>query len=181
MTEPRTPRLPLSRVVGATVGAAGIAAIALYRRNPSQRWNVQTEVRIAAPPEEVWRTLVDFASYPEWNPFLIKMDGVAQEGEALTGVTLLKNGRTYGFSSTFARAETSRHLSWGGGSRRMLSGLHWIDLEQADDGASTLVRHGEDWTGILIPLLKAFGIDEERYLAMNEALRIRTERRVAEA
>ncbi|HEY3237882.1 MAG TPA: SRPBCC family protein, partial [Polyangiaceae bacterium] len=35
----------------------------------------RAEVAIQADPLEVWRTLVDFSSYHEWNPFITRIEG----------------------------------------------------------------------------------------------------------
>ena len=171
----RSTRSRFGRPAAAFVAAAAAGGVGLYLRNPSQRLDVRTDVKIAASPDEVWRTLVDFAAYPDWNPFLVEMHGDPTEGAPLTGVSRLSGGRRFGFNSTVTRAEVGRHLAWSGGSRRLLWGRHWLALEPVDGGAATVVSHGEEWRGLLIPLLSPFGLGEHSYVAMNEALRRRVE------
>jgi Polyketide cyclase / dehydrase and lipid transport len=36
---------------------------------------IHTEIEINAPGESVWRALTDFAAYPEWNPFIRRVEG----------------------------------------------------------------------------------------------------------
>ena len=36
---------------------------------------VFSEIDIQAPAERVWQVLTDFASYPEWNPFIRRING----------------------------------------------------------------------------------------------------------
>ena len=36
---------------------------------------IQTEIETDAPPEDAWRVLTDFASYPAWEPFVKKVLG----------------------------------------------------------------------------------------------------------
>jgi hypothetical protein len=38
---------------------------------------IATEVALQASPEKIWQTLIDFASYPEWNRFLKAVRGQA--------------------------------------------------------------------------------------------------------
>lgn len=41
---------------------------------------VSDEVEIDAPAELVWSVVVDFARYPEWNPFTVRVDTVLELG-----------------------------------------------------------------------------------------------------
>jgi uncharacterized membrane protein len=44
---------------------------------------VFSEVKIQAPAERIWQVLTDFASYPEWNPFIRRISGQPKEGTRL--------------------------------------------------------------------------------------------------
>ena len=46
--------------------------------------NLETRIRINASVDDVWNVLTDFKSYPEWNPFVIKIDGKGEVGQHLT-------------------------------------------------------------------------------------------------
>lgn len=37
----------------------------------------RTEVVIDAPPDEVWRVMLDTDAYGEWNPFIVRVDRLA--------------------------------------------------------------------------------------------------------
>ena len=37
---------------------------------------LRSHIEIDAPPEEVWRVLVDLERYHEWNPFMVEARGV---------------------------------------------------------------------------------------------------------
>ncbi len=39
-----------------------------------------TEISITAPPDRIWHLLTDFASFPQWNPFIRRASGELSEG-----------------------------------------------------------------------------------------------------
>lgn len=41
---------------------------------------VSETVEIEAPPEAVWSVVTDFARYPEWNPFTVRVEAQLQLG-----------------------------------------------------------------------------------------------------
>ena len=55
---------------------------------------IRTEIEIAAPPSEVWRVLLDFRRYPEWNPFIVELKGEAKTGAALDLTISLPNSNS---------------------------------------------------------------------------------------
>jgi uncharacterized protein YndB with AHSA1/START domain len=44
---------------------------------------LHTEIEIDAPAERVWGVLTDFASYPQWNPFIRSISGEPNIGGRL--------------------------------------------------------------------------------------------------
>ncbi|WP_018289714.1 SRPBCC family protein [Verrucomicrobium sp. 3C] len=44
---------------------------------------IATKIEIKASPVAVWNELVDFSSYPQWNPFLRSVRGEAHPGARL--------------------------------------------------------------------------------------------------
>ena len=36
---------------------------------------LSSEIEIDASPDRVWSVLTDFAAYPDWNPFIRRLDG----------------------------------------------------------------------------------------------------------
>ncbi len=54
-------------------------------------YQIETEIEIAASPERVWSILMDFSAYPEWNPFIRSLSGVAKPGEKLRAPFSLRN------------------------------------------------------------------------------------------
>ena len=56
------------------------------------RHELITRIEIAAPVERVWSILADFTEYPQWNPFIRSVSGIARRGERLR-VSIQPKGR----------------------------------------------------------------------------------------
>ncbi len=73
----------------------GFVAFLIYLRtlanNASPVFTVEHSVEIAATPEQVWRVLTDFAAYPEWNPYILSLEGDLSPGRAVS-VTIKQDG-----------------------------------------------------------------------------------------
>ena len=69
---------------------------------------LQAEVEVQASAERVWEVLTDFATYPQWNPFIVKASGepVPGAGVRVGGHSLRTNER--GQASLKLRAGTYR-------------------------------------------------------------------------
>jgi hypothetical protein len=138
---------------------------------------IQTEIEIDAPPEEVWRVLTDFASYPVWNPFVKKVEGEPRVGGRLEIFVQVPEGRGMKFTPRVLRYERPRELRWIGSLPipGLFNGEHIFKLEPAGPGRTRFL-HGERFTGLLIPLMGAMFEKVERgYRLMNEALKTRVE------
>ena len=44
---------------------------------------LHSQIEINASAERVWQLLTDFASYPQWNPFIRRISGEPTTGERL--------------------------------------------------------------------------------------------------
>ena len=44
---------------------------------------IRTEIAINASAERVWTVLTDFASFPQWSPFIAAAEGELTPGSAL--------------------------------------------------------------------------------------------------
>ena len=135
--------------------------------------SITTEVHIEATPERVWHILTDLDRYPEWNPFITQASGQLAEGGRLSiqagGMAFKPVVRVY---------RPSQELQWLGSLwfRGLFDGAHRFELVPQSDG-TTLLRHSEDFSGLLVGLL-ASKLDRDTragFVAMNEALKARAE------
>lgn len=140
---------------------------------------IQTEIRIGATPEEVWRVLTDFGAYTQWNPFVKSVKGELKEGARLEIFVQIPEGRGMKFKPKVLRVEPARELRWLGSLPipGLFNGEHIFRLEQAGAG-STRFLHGERFTGLVIPFIGGT-LDKTRrgYELMNAALKARVEGR----
>jgi hypothetical protein len=135
---------------------------------------LQTEVEIAAPAERVWQLLTDFQGYPQWNPFILSIAGVAEPGTRLAVNIQPPGGKAMTFRPVVLQATAPRELRWMG--RLLVPGLfdgeHAFRIERLDGQRIRFVQH-ERFSGLLVPALwRRVGTDTERgFNAMNAALK----------
>lgn len=100
---------------------------------------LRAETTIAAPPEQVWALLTDFARMPEWSPELVRMlplkPGGLRVGQWYLGVNRRK-AVVWPTRSVVAVLEPGRSVAWDTRS----SGARWI-WELSPDAAGTRVVH----------------------------------------
>ncbi len=139
---------------------------------------LRTEIEIGAPAERVWQILTDFASYPEWNPFVRSISGEAKEGAQLEVYLQPSGARGMTFRPTVLNAEPSRQFSWLG--HLFISGLfdgeHAFEIERLAENRVRFVQR-ESFRGLLVPLLLRMVENDTRrgFEEMNAALKSRAE------
>lgn len=140
---------------------------------------ILTETEIAAPADRVWGVLTDFASYPQWNPMLVHM-----EGDAVVGGTLRFRAKLgplrVPLNAEVVVAEPGRELRWIGlaqhGLRRVVSGEHYFLIDPISNNRCRLT-HGEEFRGWLIPnSTRIADALKPQYENLNRAIRERSER-----
>lgn len=139
---------------------------------------VACTIEIDAPADVVWRVLVDFSRFHEWNPFIR-----AASGEPKTGGTVRVQVQPsillpfpLIFHATVTACETARRLCWHGHvlGRRVASGDHAFLLEPLARGRTRFTQR-EVFRGALPSLLRRAVTRETRrgFQAMNLALAAR--------
>ena len=139
------------------------------------RHELHSEIDIPAPPDEVWRQLVDFPGYAGWNPFITSATGSAQVGDGLRLRMQPPGGRGTTFRPRVTAVSSGRALEWLGslGVRGIFDGRHRFEL--APTASGTHLTQQETFTGLLVRPLRG-SLDRGTragFEAMNAALRAR--------
>jgi hypothetical protein len=139
---------------------------------------LHSEIEINASAELVWGILTDFASYPEWNPFVRKISGEPKVGERLEVRLEPPGSRGITLKPTVLYAEPERELRWLG--HLLVSGLfdgeHSLSIHRLGEDRVRFVQ-GETFRGMLVPLF-ARSLDNSTrhgFEEMNRALKERAE------
>ncbi len=111
---------------------------------------VALEVDVDAPPEAVWRVLVDVRRWPLWHRGIHV--AILRGAEVAPGVRLDWHADGMRIRSTVLEVEPERRASWTLSSFGSRGGQRWT-LEPGP-GGGTRVRLEEWWTGLLPRILR---------------------------
>jgi hypothetical protein len=121
--------------------------------------------------------LIDFASYPAWNPFLKRVEGTAKPGAKLRVYYEPPGKPRMSFRPTIFELVRQRELRWRTSlvMSSLLEGEHGFHLE--DKGRTCKLHHTERFSGLLLPLFGTglFEMTRTGFEATNAALRSRAE------
>jgi len=139
---------------------------------------LRTEIEIQASAERVWGLLTDFASFPQWNPFIRWAKGEARLGARLEIRIQPSGAGGITFKPTVIKLETMRELRWLG--RLVMPGLfdgeHIFNIEPLGQQRVRFTQR-EIFRGLFVPLL-AGDLDTNTlrgFKEMNGALKARAE------
>lgn len=132
---------------------------------------------IDATPDQVWRVLTDFATYPRWNPFMTSAQVTSSGGVLAKGARMRIHLHDAGGDMTFTpevlTARPGRELRWLGkaGPGWIADGEHRFRIEQLGPHRVRLTQ-SERFTGVAVPFiegqLKSNTLPQ--FSAMNKAL-----------
>ncbi len=130
---------------------------------------IYTEIIIDATPEQIWTVLMDFESYPSWNPFIKEIKG---EKKLSTTLEVHFDGGMV-FRPKVTSFTANKRFSWLGRLflPRLFDGEHIFEIEAISETQVRFV-HREVFRGLLVPfssrLLKS---TRPKFKAMNLALK----------
>lgn len=140
--------------------------------------HITASLDIAAPPEAVWKVLVDWGSYPEWNPTIRAIAGQARKGAKIT-VSVASPVGTLAIPAVVTQFTVNSGITWH--SKMQMSGLFDRDhiIEIAPDPVGTRITQTQTFAGILAPGASVVATRTVRdgLAKMNAALKERVEAR----
>src|SRR5215204_1252878 len=139
---------------------------------------LRSEIDIEASAEQVWDILTDFASYPQWNPFIRRISGELKAGERLDVRLEPPDSRGITLRPTVLSAEPNRQLRWLGHLfvPGLFDGEHSLSIQALEENRVRFVQ-SEVFKGVLVPLF-ARSLDKNTlrgFEEMNGALKERVE------
>ncbi len=111
---------------------------------------IKTEIIINTTTEKVWKALLDFDNYPNWNPFIKAISGKPEIGNT---IKVVLPGMT--FKPKVVAFETDKEFRWLGHLlfKGLFDGEHIFNIKENPDGTTTFY-HSEKFSGILVPLFR---------------------------
>ena len=141
---------------------------------------LQASIEIGTEPERVWAVLTDFAAYPDWNPFIRRLEGTLEPGAQLEARIEPPGRRGMTLRPRLLAADPNRELRWLGSFlvRGIVDGEHAFLIEPIGPARSRFVQR-ERFTGVLVPFVGKTLADSLRgFEHMNLALKTRAEQTV---
>lgn len=138
---------------------------------------IETGIKIAAPPARVWAILTDFAGMPAWNPFIKSISGDLTTGSRLSVLIAPPGKSGMRFKPAVTAVRPERELRWLGNLviPGIFDGEHYFLLEPTADG-QTRFTQGEKFSGFLVSLFgSTLSATESGFHSMNAALKKRAE------
>lgn len=140
--------------------------------------SLTTTIEIHSTADAVWEVLMDFDTYPQWNPFIQEITGTPSPGSQLSVRLQNPAGKAMTFSPIVVDAESPLRFSWLGklGFKGVFDGHHQFGIEPTGSG-SVIFTQSEDFTGAFVPILWRMVNTKTRagFEAMNSALKERVE------
>ncbi len=135
---------------------------------------ITSEILIQASPEKVWSILTNFASYPEWNPFIKSITGEVKVGRKICARIEPPQAKGMTFKPNILVYDLHKEFRWIG--HLIIPGLfdgeHIFELIDNKNGSTTFIQR-EKFKGVLVPLFKKM-LDVNTvngFNQMNEALK----------
>ena len=115
---------------------------------------IRTEIEINDTAEKIWNVLTSFDSFPDWNPFIKRIEGELKIGAKLKVYLEPPGGKGMTFKPIVKKVNPNVELRWLG--HLILPGIfdgeHIFEIEKIDDMKVRFI-HRENFSGLLVPFL----------------------------
>ena len=111
---------------------------------------LESQIEIDAPIDVVWQHLTDFASYAEWNPYILSAEGELKQGSL---VRFKVAGLPMKLSAPIVSLVENQELIWE--ARSPVPGMrprYIRRLEKIDDNHTRFINR-EEFTGWAVPIM----------------------------
>lgn len=108
---------------------------------------IRTEIIIRTSSEAAWNLLTDFEKYPEWHPYIQKVEGEPVLKHKLKITVYNEDSTTSRFSAYILEFRPNETLSWGGSLGFIFRAKHYFIIRKIDADTIQLIQ-GEYWKGL---------------------------------
>jgi hypothetical protein len=149
-----------SKMIKLAVIAVSILMVGGLISATSFNRNIETSIVIERGPEQVWAAIAEIDQYANWSPFIKSIEGELKIGAQLEVLIMPEGDNGMKFTPEVLVADTNRELRWIGklGVHGVFDGEHYFILEKLD-GNRTRLLHGENFSGLLTPIIWSSIID----------------------
>ena len=113
-----------------------------------KKYNASTHIN--ASPQQIWDILVDGASYPQWDPGMVRIEGQLSPGEKVKFFT--KFSPDQAFAVKITQFEPSKKMVFTGGMPLGLFKSERTHTLTPDSDGGTHFHTEEIFSGLLLPL-----------------------------
>ncbi|MFY8000653.1 MAG: SRPBCC family protein [Candidatus Kapaibacteriota bacterium] len=118
-------------------------------------FEIRKDVEINASPAKVWRAVVEFEKYKEWNSQLQYLGGEVKPQGLLHLKLSVKGTDPYEFKPIVSYWEENKRFAWlaATGLPRVFDGEHFFELQDLGNG-KTMVVNREEYRGVLSLIIR---------------------------
>ncbi len=121
----------------------------------SPLYTIRTQIILPANPAKSWSVLTNFAGYPDWNPYLPRVEGAFEVGESISFTLMDENfAEPLDLAARLGEISADRSFYWIGrvGIQGLFDTRHVFELYPRGDG-NTDLHHYEEFRGLIPALL----------------------------
>jgi hypothetical protein len=118
-------------------------------------FEIRDNIEINASTDKVWKTIIDFENYKNWNSQLMYIGGKAEPNGKLHLKLAVSGSDPYEFKPNISYWQERKTFAWIAktGLPRIFDGEHFFELNDLGNGR-TLLTNREEYRGVLSQLFR---------------------------